>query len=190
MTPRQPEDALGGSLLRTGRRPPDYTRLGRFGGAYRLGLRHALLLWMGHSCQPVGYENSIMPPSWYRLLNSFVFFWPTEARLRTLLSARAYRNRAHTILVVDTARLIAGHGERVRVSPINSGSTLFEARPRGRATFSTVSDYPYDEMRRRRGPAGAIAEVAVRDGVSPIEPPLVSVTRRKGEVILEELWSA
>ena len=27
MTPRQPEDALGGSLLRTGRRPPDYTRL-------------------------------------------------------------------------------------------------------------------------------------------------------------------
>ena len=140
--------------------------------------------------EPVGYENSIMPPSWYRLLNSFVFFWPTEARLRTLLSARAYRNRAHTILVVDTARLIAGHGERVRVSPINSGSTLFEARPRGRATFSTVSDYPYDEMRRRRGPAGAIAEVAVRDGVSPIEPPLVSVTRRKGEVILEELWSA
>ena len=60
MTPRQPEDALGGSLLRTGRRPPDYTRLGRFGGAYRLGLRHALLLWMGHSCQPP-HEVSASP---------------------------------------------------------------------------------------------------------------------------------
>jgi hypothetical protein len=106
------------------------------------------------------------------------------------LSARAYRNRAHTVLVVDTARLIAGHGKRVRVSPINSGSTLFDARPRGRTTFGTVSDYPYDEMRRRRGPAGAIAEVAVWGVVRPIEPSLVSVTRRKGEVVVEELWSA
>ncbi|HEY5489163.1 MAG TPA: hypothetical protein VIK00_04920 [Candidatus Limnocylindrales bacterium] len=53
-----------------------------------------------------------------------------------------------------------------------------------------MSDYPYDEMRRRRGPAGAIAEVAVWGVVRPIEPSLVSVTRRKGEVVVEELWSA
>lgn len=130
------------------------------------------------------------PADWYRLLNSFVFFWPTEARLLTLLSARAYRGRAHTVLVVDTARLLDHHGERVRLSPINSGSTLFDARPRGRATFHTIDDYPFAEMRRRRGLASAIAEIAVGGGVSPIDPVLVAVTRRQQAEVLEEVWTA
>jgi hypothetical protein len=135
-------------------------------------------------------DDGLTPTDWYRLLNSFVFFWPTEERLRTLLSARAYRNRTHTVLVVDTKQLLADHGDRVYLSPINSGSTLFDARPRGRSTFRAVDDYPYDELRRRRGPARAVAEVAVQGGVSPIHPPLVSVTRRRGEDVVAELWSA
>jgi hypothetical protein len=135
-------------------------------------------------------EDGLTPTDWYRLLNSFVFFWPTEERLQTLLSAKAYRDRAHTVLVVDTERLLAHHGDCLFLSPINSGSTLFDARPRGLATFRAMSDYPYDAMRRRRGPAGAIAEVAIQGGVRPIQPPLESVTRRKGEAVLEELWSA
>jgi hypothetical protein len=135
-------------------------------------------------------EGGMTPADWYRLLNSFVFFWPTEARLLTLLSARAYRGRVHTVLVVDTARLLDHHGGRVRLSPINSGNTLFDARPRGRATFHTIDDYPFTEMRRRRGPASAIAEIAVGGGVSPIEPVLVAVTRRQQAEVLEEVWTA
>lgn len=135
-------------------------------------------------------EDGLTPADWYRLLNSFVFFWPTEARLHTLLSARAYRDRAHTVLEMDTTRLLAGHRESIRLSPINSGSTLFNARPRGRATFRRLDDYPYEEMRRRRGSAGAIAEVAVFGGVRPVQPALVSVTRRQGTRTLSGLWSS
>ena len=135
-------------------------------------------------------EDGLTPADWFQLLNSFVFFWPTEARLHKLLSARAYRDRAHTVLEVDTARLLAGHRESIRLSPINSGSTLFNARSRGRATFRRLHDYPYEEMRRRRGAAGAIAEVAVIEGVRPVQPVLLSVTRRQGTETLSELWSS
>lgn len=133
-------------------------------------------------------QDDLIPADWYRMLNSFTFFWPTEQRLRTLLAAQAYRDRVHTVLTVDTERLLDLHGERVRLSPINSGSTLFNPRPRGQATFRTVEAYPYREMRQHRGPAGAIAEVAVLGGVEPIEPILVRVERRQRDATLEQLW--
>ncbi len=41
-------------------------------------------------------------PEWYRLLNRFVFFWLSKDRLKTLLSARAYRDRAHLVLTIAT----------------------------------------------------------------------------------------
>lgn len=134
-------------------------------------------------------EDELEPAGWYRILNSFVFFWPTSARLDTLLSARAYRDRIHTVLTFDTRTLLAAHGERVYLSPINSGATLFDARPRGLSTFKRPDDYPFDEMRRRRGVAGAIAEVAVRGGVTPVAPALISVTRRHGDKTLDVVWT-
>ena len=134
-------------------------------------------------------DDGLSPGDWYRMLNEFVFFWPTEQRLATLLSARAYRNRSHTVLVIDTEALVRDHGDRVRLSPINSGNTLFNARSRGHATFRSIADYPFDEMRGRRGPAGAVAEVAVLNGVTPIEPVLISADRRTGADVIANLWT-
>jgi len=134
-------------------------------------------------------QDGMTPADWYRLLNSFVFFWPTHARLEILLGTRAYRDRAHTVLTVGTERLLADHGGSTYLSPINSGATLFNARPRGRDTFQRIADYPFAEMRRRRGLAGAIAEVAVKHGAVPVASALVSVERRHGATIVEEIWS-
>jgi len=132
-------------------------------------------------------EDGLTPIDWYRTLNAHVFFWPTEKRLLTLLQARAYRDDPQTILTVDTERLVGLHQAEIRLCPINSGNTLFDARPRGLSTFSTIEAYPYGDWQRRRGPSAAIAEVAVLGGVPDIEAVVVAVARRLGGQLLEQL---
>lgn len=131
--------------------------------------------------------RGMTPRQWYKLLNRHVFFWVTEERLVTLLNARAYRAREHTVITVDTRRLVAAHGSRIFLSPINSGSTIYKAQERGRATLRPLSRYPFEERRALRGPANAVAECAIRGGVSDIRNFVVRVERRQGSRILEIL---
>jgi uncharacterized protein DUF7002 len=92
-------------------------------------------------------------PQWLAILNDRVFFWLGRHRLDTLLNARLNRGRAHDVLTVDTAALVATYADRIRLSPLNSGATLFpNAAPRGPDTFQTIGAYPYDTLRRQRGP--------------------------------------
>jgi hypothetical protein len=58
---------------------------------------------------------------WLRLLNGKVFFWPTRRRCEQLLAARAYRGRAHTVIEVDTARLLDGHSDESPWRPSTPG---------------------------------------------------------------------
>lgn len=46
--------------------------------------------------------DGLQPADWYRLLNQRVFFWPSKERLLRLLGARAYRNKRHDILEIDS----------------------------------------------------------------------------------------
>jgi hypothetical protein len=125
---------------------------------------------------------------WYRLLNQHVFFWPNEERLMSLLSARAYRDRDHDVIVVPTEQLLANHREHVFLSPINSGSTIYNPPPRGRGTFRSIEEYPFAERLRLRGLAGAIAEIAVRGGVPDIAKLAERVERRRrGRVLMRIL---
>jgi hypothetical protein len=101
---------------------------------------------------------------WFRLLNERVFFWLSRARLRRLLSARAYRGRPQTVLTLDTASLVAAHCPRIELSPINSGATIYNPQPRGRDTFLPIADYPFDERRKRRTSVNSVVELVVRDG--------------------------
>jgi len=80
-------------------------------------------------------------PDWYRMLNERVFMWASRERVETLLAARAYRNRNHLVLTIDTTRLMADHGTHVRLSAINSGSTLYIPPPRGAHTFCKLEDF-------------------------------------------------
>ena len=109
-------------------------------------------------------------PEWLAMLDGRVFFWPSEKRVRTLLNARAYRGRNHLVIAVDTAALLDRHGDIVELSPINSGNTAYDAKPRGRRTFLPLTEYPFAERRRIRGRREAVAEVTVRYAVPEIEP--------------------
>ncbi len=73
------------------------------------------------------------PPDWYALMNSRVFFSLDPARLNRLRGA--CEPRPQVVLTLDTAGLVAGHGGRASVSPINSGHALRRAARRGTATF-------------------------------------------------------
>jgi hypothetical protein len=109
-----------------------------------------------------------------------VFFWPTEDRLLTLLGARAYRNQEHDVITIDTATLLARHGDTVRLSEVNSGSTLYPNAPkRGRGTFRTVPEHPKER---------AVAEVAVREGIADVRELVVAVELRKGRDVLATIY--
>ena len=118
---------------------------------------------------------------WLSLLNNRVFFWLHLSRVSTLLSGRRNRDLEHDVIAVDTASLVEAHGQRIRLSPINSGAALYpNAAPRGSQTFHTIADYPYEQRRRTRVVSASIAELAVADGVRDIAGHTVRVQRWKG----------
>jgi hypothetical protein len=126
---------------------------------------------------------------WLETLNSRVFFWLNEPHLEGLLGARAYRGDAHDVITVDTAALVERDRAKIRLSPINSGSTLYKPTPRGSQTFMPIADYPFIERRRARG-NDAIVELAVEGGVERIEEVALTAERRRcGGVIEEILWA-
>jgi hypothetical protein len=131
----------------------------------------------------------ITPTQWYRILNGYVFFWVTQQRLNTLLSARAYRGKIHTVITVDSARLFETNSKCVRLSPINSGSTIYNPRPRGVDTFQPLSTYSFEERRRMRGLANAIAELAVRHSVLDISKCVLAVGHYRNGKLIERLRS-
>ena len=114
---------------------------------------------------------------WLSALNERVFFWLHSQRLDQLLNARRNRGRPHEILVIDTASMVSAHDRRIRLSAINSGSTLYPNAPeRGTRTFQTIEDYPFAERIRSRTPQAA--ELAVSGGVRDISSHVIDVYRR------------
>lgn len=113
-------------------------------------------------------RDGLSPKDWYQLLNRFAFFWVDERRLKRLLNARAYRAKRQCIVEVNTSALLARHGSRVMLSPINSGSTVFNPQPRDRETFLPMGRYPLEAWRKKRGKRGAVVELAVDGGVPDI----------------------
>ena len=135
--------------------------------------------------------NGMTPEEWYRLLNGKAFFWVTEDRVRTLLKARQYRERPHCVLTVETTRLVDRYQDKITLCPVNSGCVLPNPRAfrRGRDTFLPMSDYPFEESRKKRGSVKkAIAELTVPYAVPDIMEMVVRTEMRQGEEILEQLF--
>lgn len=133
--------------------------------------------------------RGVTPREWYELLNGKTYFWLTYERVLKLLCARAYRGRIHTVLTVDSASLVRAYASDIRLSPINSGQTLYEPRPRGRDTFYTIADYPFAARRRaRRGVANAIAELTIEGGVPDIERFVLRVDLMRDAAVIETLY--
>jgi len=126
---------------------------------------------------------------WFETLNQRVFFWLQEGRLDRMLNAPPYRTRPHTVLVIDTARIVQSHGDAIRLSHINTGATLFDPPRRGPHTFTTIEDYLHPNRRRALAAASDLAELAVLEGVPDIVDLVVRVERRRADAgVLEVIW--
>ena len=121
---------------------------------------------------------SVKPSEWYDLINSMVFFWPTKAKLETMITARAYRRVSHDVLVLDTERLVRLEEPDIRLSPINSGSTIWKPQPRDLGLFKRIEDYQFPAKPTPSKVAKAVAEVCVVDRVERIVDAVLDV--RKG----------
>ena len=122
-----------------------------------------------------------------RLLNGKTFFWVTEARLNRLLGARMYKEKPHDVLTVDTGGLVRDCLDRITLSPINSGTVISQNGRRGKDTFRSIAEYPFEERRRRR-PAEPLVELAVEYEVKNIRKYVLRVERRHGPNVLETVW--
>lgn len=124
-------------------------------------------------------QDGMSVGDWLATLNDRVFFWLQQNRLQRML--KAYPDQDHDVLTVDTEALLARHRERVVLSRINSGSTAYAARPRGRGTFLPVQDYPHPTRRRAVAAASDVAELAVLGGVPDVRDLVVDVDRWHGQ---------
>ena len=122
----------------------------------------------------------IAPQEWLRLLNSKVYFWPTEERLGRMINARAYKGKEHDIIVIDSLKLLHPYAEKAWLCHLNSGCTTPYAHPRDRTAFKRLSEYPLEERRKKYGIANAVAEIAIDDGVPDIKEAVIKVVPMKG----------
>lgn len=126
---------------------------------------------------------------WYRILNERVFFWLNAGRLLTLLSAAEYREKPHTVLQVDTGRLIGRCLSQIELAHMNTGNTRPMPHPRGRSTFRSMDNYDYDH-RRHRADYSAVVELTVFRGVPDIHRDVMRVEHavsRNGAYQTEEV---
>ena len=124
--------------------------------------------------------EQMSPSDWYEILNKKVFFWLSESRLHKLTCARAYRNREHDVLVVDTRSLIEAHRSTIWLCAINSGCTRPFARWRDESIFARIDEYPYRHWRRARGRPERVVELAVDYAVRDIGDHVRRVVVKKG----------
>jgi hypothetical protein len=126
----------------------------------------------------------LSPADWYELLNAKVFFWLTEDRLHRLTGAKAYRDREHDVLEVDTRSLIEAYQKKIWLCPINSGCTKPMPHPRDETTFSRIPDYPYENWRKKRSKGERIVELAVDHSVMDIRKYVRRVLVKQGDVVI------
>jgi hypothetical protein len=125
--------------------------------------------------------HGMTPREWYERLNRNVFFWVDRNRLLKLLGAKAYRDRPHLVLEVETTGLLERHAERVSLSPINSGATFaLGPAPRGPDTFRRITEHSNGKP---------IVELIVDYAVPDIAEFTLRVRRWRGTEELEEVCS-
>ena len=91
------------------------------------------------------------PAEWYCAAQRARVFLGGRDRLQALLTA--YRHRENLVLVLDTATVMARHAAQTTLSPINSGFSQRFPQPRGRETFRSIADYPFEHWSKKRGGA-------------------------------------
>ena len=115
-------------------------------------------------------NDGVSPQDYLDALNGRVFFWLRLSRLNRLLNARLYRDSRHTVLHVDTARLIGAYAGQVQLAPYNTGSMHVPNAPRrGPEVFTDLANYPYEQWLAKRGRSGEpVVELTVSYAIPDI----------------------
>ncbi len=132
--------------------------------------------------------DGLTPRDWYETLNSKVFFWSSEDKVQVLLNARAYRDKAHDVISIDTAKLVQHYGDKIVLCPYNSGSTIMKPVKRGRGFFTPIESFDFDVWRKKRGRSKAVTEVCVEGGVEDIKKVVVEVRRMQRKEVRAQLY--
>lgn len=109
---------------------------------------HGITLRDQHAAQESKMKSCLVGvtvPEWITLLNSKIFFFVSKQKAEVL--AKSYGDYDNLLLEVDTAALLATHAEYASLCRINSGSFLYNPRPRGRASFIPLHAYSYKNKR-------------------------------------------
>lgn len=129
-------------------------------------------------------QDGITPEEWYAVINSKVFMWAQEERLRGLLGARHYRSLEHDVLTINTASLVRAHADAIWLCPMNSGNTFPIPHRRGRQTFLRIPQYP---VGLKGKPNREVVEVVVDYSIPGIAKHVVEVRRMRGDTVLQTL---
>jgi hypothetical protein len=121
------------------------------------------------------------------LLNSRIFMWTHPQRLERLLGARAYRGTRHDVLVLDTASIVETYYDKIRLTGMNTGATIFPSSPpRGAESFVTIADFPF--AARRKPLVDNVVELCVIGGVDRVEDHVIRVEQRQGAAVTRTLY--
>lgn len=131
--------------------------------------------------------DDLKPRDWYEILNQKVFFWSTKDKVINLLKARAYRDKAHDVLSVDTAKLVERYKESIVLCPYNSGSTIMKPVERGKDLFKPIDEYDFPFWKKKRGRSKAVTEVCVTGGVPLINEVVIDVHQMQNDKVLKKL---
>lgn len=132
--------------------------------------------------------DGMVPADWYGELNSRVFFFLQRQRLLTLLDARSYRNDAHTVITLDTAKLVKRYEFAIELCAINSGFAQRHSKAqRGVDTFQSIRAYQHPDRAEPRSSGCDVAELTVRGGVTDLEGLVVRVERMRGPEVIERV---
>lgn len=119
--------------------------------------------------------KDVPPSAWYRFLNRFVFLWSNPDRVERHL--RACGARPQILLTFDASRLLEQFGDRIFLSPINSGNARRQPAPRSPDLFVSYREWIKSGWRaidgQSRHRSGPPAEILV-EGNLTLKPFLVS----------------
>jgi hypothetical protein len=122
-------------------------------------------------------DGGLTPEDWFQFLNGRVFFWANRARVEGLLNARAYRDKPHNVLTIDTRGIVDAYEARILLCHMNSGNTFPYPHRRDLSIFRTIHDYP---VKKNGAPLKPVAELTVEYSVPDIANFVVDVATIKG----------
>jgi hypothetical protein len=130
--------------------------------------------------------DDLSPSQWYATLNERVFFFLQTSRLEELLSARSYRDDAHTVITVDTRSLVTAHEEDIELTRVNTGfAQRFSAEPRGHGSFQSIDEFTHPTRSHASTKVLDVAELTVFRGVRDISAHVKRVERVRDGTVLE-----